>query len=83
MEPSNFLPPAEGNNEITRSITLSNMQWMVISQCVEAFSSTYRGRQSETIATYVTRNQLTEAVEEAARMNEMLAYLDDIQVNLM
>ena len=62
---------------------MTNMQWLIVNQCVESFSSTYRSRQSETIATYVTRNQLNEAVEEASKMNQMLAYLDDIQASLM
>lgn len=68
---------------ITREVSLENMQWVVIGQCIEAFSSTYRKRQSEVIATYVTRGQLDFAVEEAAKMNEMLAFLDEIQVSIM
>lgn len=73
-----------GQSEVIyREVNLTNMQWMVVSQCIEAFSATYRSRQSEVIATYVTRGQLSVATEEADKMNEMLAYLDDLQVSIM
>jgi hypothetical protein len=71
------------SEEIYREVNLSNMQWMVIGQCIEAFTATYRTRQSEVIATYVTRGQLDFASEEATKMNHMLAYLDDLQVAIM
>jgi hypothetical protein len=65
--------------EISRSVTLTNDQWLIISQCVESFSDTYRKQHSQTIATYVTRGQLDEAVSEAQKMNELLRTLDKLQ----
>jgi len=73
-------PPAE---EISRSVTLTNDQWLVLSQCVEAFSDTYRKRHSQTVATYVTRGQLDVAVDEARKMNELLQTLDKLQAKLV
>jgi hypothetical protein len=73
-------PPAE---EITRSVTLSNSDWLIISQCVESFSDTYRKQHSQTIATYVTRNQLDQAQVEAKKMNELLQQLDKLQARLV
>ena len=72
--------PAE---EISRSVTLTNDQWLVLSQCVEAFSDTYRKQHSQTVATYVTRGQLDEAVLEAKKMNELLHTLDKLQAKLV
>jgi hypothetical protein len=69
--------------ELTRSVTLSNDQWLVLSQCVEAFSDTYRKQHSQTIATYVTRGQLDVAVEEAQKMNALLQTLDKLQAKLV
>jgi hypothetical protein len=71
------------NEEITRSVTLTNDQWLVISQCVEAFSDTYRKQHSQTIATYVTRGQLDQAQVEARKMNELLQQLDKLQACLV
>lgn len=73
----------ETNEEIRRSITLTNEQWLVISQCVESFAETYRGRHSQTIATYVTRGQLEVAKEEAVKMNNLLQQLDKLQALLV
>jgi hypothetical protein len=73
-------PPSE---EISRSVTLTNDQWLVLSQCVEAFSDTYRKRHSQTVATYVTRGQLDVAVDEARKMNELLHTLDKLQAKLV
>jgi hypothetical protein len=67
------------NEEIKRSVTLTNDQWLVLSQCVEAFSDTYRARHSQIIATYVTRGQLPEAQSEAQKMNGLLQTLDKLQ----
>jgi len=72
--------PAE---EITRSVTLTNDQWLVLSQCVESFSDTYRKQHSQTIATYVTRGQLDQAQVEARRMNDLLHTLDKLQAKLV
>ena len=69
--------------EITRSVTLSNDEWLILSQCVESFSDTYRKQHSQTIATYVTRGQLDQAQAEATRMNELLRKLDELQANLV
>ena len=73
-------PPAE---EISRSVTLTNDQWLILSQCVESFSDTYRKQHSQTIATYVTRNQLDQAQVEAKKMNELLQQLDKLQARLV
>lgn len=69
--------------EISRSVTLTNDQWLILSQCVEAFADTYRKRHSETIATYVTRGQLNVAVDEAQKMNSLLQQLDKLQAKLL
>ena len=66
-------------DEISRSVTLTNDQWLIISQCLESFSDTYRKQHSQTIATYVTRGQLDEAQNEARKMNELLQVLDKLQ----
>ena len=70
-------------NEVTRSVTLSNDSWLVLSQCVEAFAETYRTRHSQTIATYVTRGQLDLAKVEADKMNSLLQQLDKLQAKLV
>ena len=70
-------------NEIHRSVTLTNDNWLVLSQCVEAFADTYRKRHSETIATYVTRGQLDQAVVEAQKMNDLLRKLDQLQASIV
>ena len=70
-------------DEITRSVTLTNDQWLVLSQCVESFADVYRKTHSQTIATYVTRGQLQEATTEATKMNELLQTLDKLQAKLV
>ena len=65
--------------EISRSVTLTNDQWLILSQCVESFSDTYRKQHSQTVATYVTRGQLAEAQSEAQKMNQLLQQLDKLQ----
>jgi hypothetical protein len=69
--------------EITRSVTLTNDQWLILSQCVESFADKYRSQHSQTIATYVTRGQLNEAQQEARRMNDLLQQLDKLQAKLV
>ncbi len=71
------------SEEITRSVTLTNDQWLILSQCVESFSDSYRKQHSQTIATYVTRNQLDQAQAEAQRMNQLLQQLDKLQALLV
>ena len=71
------------NNEIHRAVTLSNDNWLVLSQCVEAFADTYRTRHSQTIATFVTRGQLDQAQSEAVKMNALLQTLDKLQAKLL
>ena len=71
------------SQEITRSVTLTNDQWLILSQCVEAFADTYRKQHSQTVATYVTRGQLDNAVDEARKMNELLQQLDKLQAKLV
>jgi hypothetical protein len=70
-------------DEISRSVTLTNDQWLIVSQCVESFSDTYRKQHSQTIATYVTRGQLAEAQSEAQKMNQLLQQLDKLQALLV
>ena len=73
----------ESNEEIHRSVTLSNDSWLVLSQCVEAFADTYRKRHSEMIATLVTRGQLDLAVTEAQKMNALIQRLDKLQASII
>lgn len=70
-------------DEITRSVTLTNDQWLILSQCVESFSDAYRKQHSQTIATYVTRGQLETAQIEARKMNDLLQTLDRLQAKLV
>ncbi len=70
-------------DEISRSVTLTNDQWLILSQCVESFSDTYRKQHSQTVATYVTRGQLAEAQSEAKKMNQLLQQLDKLQALLV
>jgi hypothetical protein len=69
--------------EIHRSVSLPNSDWLVLAQCAEAFSSTFRAQASQVVATYVTRGQLDLAVSEAAKMNILLQQLDSIHIALM
>ena len=73
----------DATQEITRSVTLTNDEWLVVSQCVESFSETYRKQHSQTIATYVTRGQLEEAKIEADKMNALLRKLDQLQASIV
>jgi len=73
----------DATQEITRSVTLTNDQWLVVSQCVESFADTYRKQHSQTIATYVTRGQLEEAKIEADKMNALLRKLDQLQASIV
>jgi hypothetical protein len=73
----------EPDNEITRSVTLTNEQWGILALCADAYATTFRTQQSEFVATWVTRNQLDEAVSQAAKMNAMLQQLDRIQAKLL
>ena len=71
------------DNPIKRSIELSNEDWSILAQCAESFCSVFRTKQSERIATYVTRGQLDLAVEEAKSMGVLLEKLDKIQAKLV
>jgi hypothetical protein len=73
----------EPENEISRSVTLTNEQWAILAMCTDAYADTYRTKHSQIIATYVTRGQLTEAQAEAARMNQLLQTLDKLQAKLV
>lgn len=68
---------------ISRSVSLTNDQWLILSQCVEAFADAYRAKHSQTIATYVTRNQIPEAQSEALKMNQLLQQLDKLQAMIV
>ncbi len=73
----------EPSEEITRSVTLSNEEWGILALCADAYATTFRTQQSEFVTTWVTRNQLNEAVSQAAKMNAMLQQLDRIQAKLL
>jgi len=68
---------------LLRPVELTGDEWLIVSQCIEDFSSTYRKNQSLVIATYVTRGQTNEAVIEASKMNQMLQRLDQIQAKVV
>lgn len=71
------------DEQMSRPVTLTNDEWLILSQCVESFSGTYRAQHSQTIATYLTRGQVEQALAEADRMNQLLKRLDFIQVKLV
>lgn len=73
----------EPENEISRSVTLTNEQWAILALCADAYAETYRVKHSQTIATYVTRGQMDEAQQEANRMNTLLQTLDKLQAKLV
>ena len=68
--------------DIQRSVTLTNVEWSIVAQCVESFADAYRAKHSQVVTTYVTRGQLDQAVAEAAKMNELLMKLDKLQALL-
>jgi hypothetical protein len=70
-------------NEISRSVTLTNEEWGILALCADSYADTFRTRNSQIIATYVTRNQLPEAQAEAQKMNSLLQKLDKIQAKLL
>jgi hypothetical protein len=73
----------EPENEIRRSVTLTNEQWAILAMCTDAYADAYRVKHSQTVATYVTRGQMIEAQAEATRMNELLQQLDKLQALLL
>jgi hypothetical protein len=73
----------DSNNEIRRSVTLTNEEWSILALCADTYATTFRTQQSEFVTTFVTRNQLDQAVEQAAKMNRMLQQLDRIQAKLL
>ena len=73
----------EPENEISRSVTLTNEQWAILAMCTDAYADTYRAKHSQTIATYVTRGQLEQAQVEARKMNDLLMTLDKLQAKLV
>ena len=76
--------PVDNETQILeRSVTLTNEQWSILAMCAEAYATTFRTQQSEFVTTYVTRGQLDEAVNQAGKMNAMLAKLDKLQATLM
>lgn len=70
-------------NEIRRSVTLTNEQWAILALCADSYAETYRVKRSQTVATYVTRGQMQEAADEAVKMNHMLMQLDKLQALLV
>jgi hypothetical protein len=77
-----FEEEKDSAKDIRRSVELSNEEWSVVAQCVESFAETYRAKHSQIVTTYVTRNQLEQAVAEATKMNGLLAKLDRLQALL-
>jgi hypothetical protein len=77
-----FQEEADPTKELRRSVELTNEEWSVVAQCVESFAETYRAKHSQIVTTYVTRNQLEQAVAEATKMNGLLAKLDKLQALL-
>ena len=73
----------EPENEISRSVTLSNEEWSILALCADAYATTFRTQHSEFVTTFVTRGQLDEAVSQAKKMNVMLQQLDRIQAKLL
>ncbi len=73
---------ASGSQELTRAITLTNEEWLILSNCAESYSQVLRSNLSQTVATYVTRGQLDMAVQQAEHMKSMLEKLDQLQVKL-
>jgi hypothetical protein len=82
VDPTYEEPEDNEAKVIERSVTLSNEAWSILALCAEAYATTFRTQQSEFIATYVTRGQLDEAVNQAGKMNAMLAKLDKLQAKL-
>jgi len=83
-DPQWFDPEATPSDDlIVRNVSMTNDEWLVLSQCVESFADTYRKNQSQGVATYVTRGQISEAVNEALKMNQMLQRLDQIQARVV
>lgn len=70
---------SDPENEISRSVTLTNEQWSILALCADSYAETYRRQHSQIVATYVTRGQLAEAQAEANRMNQLLLKLDRLQ----
>ena len=83
VDPTYEEPDDAETKVLERSVTLTNEQWSILAMCAEAYSTTFRTQQSEFVTTYVTRGQLDEAVNQAGKMNAMLAKLDKLQAKLM
>ena len=73
----------EENDECSRTVTLTNDEWLIVAQAMEAFSETFRSRHSQIVATYVTRGQIDEAKTEADKMKDLLHRLDKVQAMLL
>jgi hypothetical protein len=69
--------------DISRPVTLTNSEWAILAMCAESYADTYRTKHSQTIATFVTRNQLPEAQAEAVKMNQLLETLDKLQAKIV
>ena len=83
VDPTYEEPVDDETQILERSVTLTNEQWSILAMCAEAYATTFRTQQSEFIATYVTRGQLDEAVNQAGKMNAMLQSLDKLQAKLV
>jgi len=71
------------DEEIRRSVNLTNEQWSILAMCVDSYADTFRTKQSQIVTTYVTRNQLENAVQAAEKMNTLLQQLDTLQAKLL
>ena len=83
VNPTYEEPEDDQTKVIERSITMSNQEWSILALCAESYATTFRKNQSEFVTTYVTRGQLDEAVNQATKMNSMLAKLDKLQAKLV
>ena len=70
-------------DSLSRTVKLTGDEWLVVGQSLESFADTYRKNQSLVIATFVTRGQTPEAVNEAQKMSQMLQRLDQIQARVV
>ena len=83
VDPTYEEPEDDQTKVIERSVTMTNEDWSILALCAESYATTFRKNQSEFVTTYVTRGQLDEAVNQATKMNSMLAKLDKLQAKLM
>jgi hypothetical protein len=74
--------PDTDTEDIRRQVSLTNEEIGTIALCLESYADEWRTKQSQIIATYVTRGQLEEAIATAKKMNELLQTLDELQARM-